>query len=67
MSIWSWVGIVVGLTFGIPIFLGLIYDIERCDSRWPNRESSWGFFSGCLVEHKGVMVPEDRVWFERNQ
>lgn len=40
-----------------------------CESRWSQsgRASEFGIFQGCLVESNGVMVPENRVWYERNK
>ena len=45
----------------------IMYNSTACYSRWDDsRKSQWGFFSGCRVESAGKMVPESRIWFERN-
>lgn len=40
------------------------FGINACDSRWPDREHEWGFFSGCMVKgENGIFLPEDRIRF----
>ena len=41
---------------------------QGCEARWgqSGRDSSYGFFQGCLVESDGKFVPQDRIWYERN-
>jgi len=47
------------------------YPLQKmaCESRWSQsgRVAEFGIFQGCLVESNSVMVPENRVWYERNQ
>jgi hypothetical protein len=39
----------------------------KCDARWDGvRASEWGLFSGCRVLSDGKFVPENRIWYERN-
>ena len=58
-------GIMLGSAIGGAYYLGK----RGCEARWEHtdRETSHGFFQGCLVETDGVLVPEDRIWYERNQ
>ena len=43
------------------------FESVGCHARWQDRPTQFGFFSGCLVQTGGKFVPEDRIWFERNQ
>ena len=64
--------LVIVVVVGVLIFGALgggavWFKSEQCQARWADsRESEWGLLSGCLVEDNGQMVPEDRIWFERN-
>jgi len=46
---------------------GFWFESIQCENRWQDRDSEFSVTTGCLVEYEGVMVPEDRVWFERNR
>lgn len=37
---------------------------SQCEARY--EVSEYSVFTKCMVLHEGQMVPEDRVWFERN-
>ena len=41
-----------------------VFKAVSCNARYD--VSQYGIFTGCMVQHEGQMVPEDRVWFERN-
>ena len=43
--------------------LALAIGYLKCNIRWPDRTHEIQLFAGCLVEHEGFMVPEDRIWF----
>jgi hypothetical protein len=60
------VGIAVAL-IAIAGLVGVAFDNAACHARWTDRNVKFGVMSGCLVEAGGKFVPEDRVWFERNQ
>jgi len=54
----------------VSIVLGggaILYHSTACHARWDgSRVSQWGLFSGCRWESEGKLVPESRIWFERN-
>ena len=56
--------VVFAMFFGI----GMLFTAKSCHVRWErtDRAVTWGVFSGCLVESNDQMVPEARVWYERN-
>ena len=56
-----------GLSACFLLTLAIAYAIgpAHCNARWPDRPHEWGLLSGCMVEHNGQMIPEDRIWFER--
>ena len=59
--------IVIGMFLLIALAASAAFFSVRCDARWADtRPSQWTPISGCLVESNGKMVPEDRIWFERN-
>ena len=70
------IGGLICLVIGFPLviiivllpFAGPIYFLENksCHSKWEQvGHTEYGFFTGCLVEYEGRLVPADKVWFDR--
>jgi hypothetical protein len=61
--------IVVVVAVAGALSVGLTLKKMQCEARWADtgRTAEWGYLSQCRVESGGKMVPEDRIWYERNQ
>ena len=64
MNEFTWT--VIGMVIWLVVLLGVaaVFNSISCDARYD--VSQYGIFTGCMVQHEGQMVPEDRIWFERN-
>ena len=60
--------LLIAVSFFLLVGVGAIWLKQtECSARWDGvRKSEWSIFSGCRVESRGKMIPETRIWYERN-
>lgn len=54
------ISFVVSLTVTL-MLIGSYADKKACYAKWGDFRAEWGFWSGCMVEVNGVMVPEQVI------
>lgn len=56
----------------ILFFTGVIwgavwFNEAQCHARWRDQSVEWSILTGCMIMTDGRLVPESRLWFERNK
>lgn len=48
----------------ISLALTAVGKVASCHFRWPDRDTRYSVFAGCMVKTFDGYVPEDRIWFD---